>query len=104
MPCLLHHAPDKVLTVEMCQNAVKDAFWRIADVPSSLKTTEMCNGLGMAGYLGHVADHIITQEMCNEAVRRGPDAQGYVPDHFRTEKMCEKAFEKNMRLLKYVPD
>ena len=88
----------------MCQNAVKDGFWRIADVPNWLKMTEMCNGLGMAGYLGHVSDLIKTKEMCNEAVRRVPDALGHVPDHFKTGKMCEKAFEKDLRLLKYVPD
>ena len=84
MPWLLHHVPDKFLTIEMYQKTAKDAYWRIANVHNRLKMAEMCNRLAMAGYLGHIPDRIKTQEMCNKAVRRGPGVLGYVPDHFKT--------------------
>ena len=41
MPWLLHHVPDKFLTIEMYQKTAKDAYWRIANVHNRLKMAEI---------------------------------------------------------------
>ena len=104
-PYFFYRVPDRFLTVEMCQNVVKDDYWRITKVPDWLKTTEMRNEAvkDEASFLRSVSDRLKTQEMCNEAVRREPYTLRYVPDHFKRQKMCEKTVEKDPWSLKYVP-
>ena len=62
-PYLFYRVTDKFLTVEMCQNFVKNDNWCITKVPNWLKTAEMCNETvkDEASFLGSVPDRLKTQ-------------------------------------------
>ena len=103
---LVYKLPGKLLANEMCQNAVKDSYWRLKNVHDQLKMAKMCNGVvkDEAIFLGHVPDCLNTEEICNEAVHREPYTLGYVPDYLKTEEVCEKAVKKDPWSMRYVPD
>jgi hypothetical protein len=117
----LEYVPIKLLTVELCMKAVKNATsFEIGSpleyVPEELKTPELCmeavkNGYGYGGSpLQYVPEKLKTPELCMEAAKKGKfcaDTLWFVPEKLKTPELCMEGVKGTWSLdsqLVYVPE
>ncbi|MCL2806493.1 MAG: DUF4116 domain-containing protein [Treponema sp.] len=106
----LSNVPEKQITAEMANEAVKQKYEAFKYVPDPLKTTQMCIDVlkhDFFGMLKFVPKELMTEELSEvalEKIKQKPDSFKKIPDELKTTKMALEAVKANSRLLEDVPD
>lgn len=93
----LHYTPEKVITQELCWEAVRGDAESFRSVPPAFRPKELC----MYAFernkwaIENIPEEFITEPMCHEAVERSGSLLEYVPDKFKTKDLCKKAITNN---------
>ncbi len=102
----LWHVPKRLMTPELCAEAVQQCVDNLGDVPEALKTESLCmEALRIdPSALRYVPDRMKTEALCAECVRRNGLALSGVPEEWRTSELCAEAVRECGLALGYVPD
>ncbi len=107
-PTMLLKVPDKFITQEMCDLAVKKDHELFRYVPENLRTSEMCWEVVKKNYyqIWLVPENLKTSEMFLFAIKKDINDELfiYVPEHLITPEICVSAVERNGLTIKYVPE
>jgi hypothetical protein len=126
----IKYIPEKYLTPEICELAVKNNGWALRYIPKELITQELCNiaiqknddilDLVPEKYktkdfytllikkngnqIFNTPKELITPEICELAVKNNGLSLCHVPKELITQELCELAVKQNGLSLCHVPD
>lgn len=101
----LRYIPERVLTRDLCEIALKNHIWSILSIPYEMLTKDLCdfyidhhpNGLG------NVPRSLRHLDMCSKAVKECPEVFMHVPNDLKDESLCIKAVQMLASNIGYVP-
>jgi hypothetical protein len=102
----LKYIPEKYLTQELCELAVKQDGLTLNDIPEYLKTPEIYelavqqNGLSIT----YIPKELRTKELCELAVKQDGYALNYVPEKYLTQELCILSISHKKSHLISIPD
>jgi hypothetical protein len=100
------NVPKKLITGELCVNAVKGNPYIILNIPEEMITEELCMTAveGNPYIILNIPEEMITEELCMTAVKENPGIIKIIPKEMITEEICKISAKHKDNLLKFVPD
>jgi hypothetical protein len=101
----LNYVPYELRTNELCELAIKQNGKALQWIPDKYIDYNLCEITVQSNgeALHHVPRKHITKELCELAVKQNGKALKWVPEHLITPKLCEIAVQQTGYTLRYVP-